>query len=343
MPDQSANPTNPAEAVQISRYLRVQDLAMLRDVLFAPRRPIRGLYAGRHASRQRGHCVEFNDYREYTPGDEVGDIDWKVFGRSDRMYIKLFEHQTDMTVFLLVDASASMGYAGLDPWRRAGHAQSWMGRLAALGQKRDTGRSAPVIENPSKYDQACLMAAAIAFLTVRQQDRVGFAQARRGLHTQVPARGGFGQLNRVLRAMETPRPAGQAQLAEAIRSLSRRMPRRSLLIVLSDLMEDRDAIQHALGAFSATGGEAIVFHVLHEEELRLPDLHEAVFVDSESDKRIRLNVDDIRASYESRIRQSVQKWRNTLTARGIDYHLASTATHYHEAIRDYLFTRAARV
>jgi uncharacterized protein (DUF58 family) len=337
-------PANPTDAAQVSRYLRVQDMDMFANVLFAPRRPIRGLYAGRHTSRQRGHCVEFNDYREYTPGDEVGDIDWKVFGRSDRLFIKLFEHQTDMTVNLLVDASASMGYAGLDPARP--HRQdndSWINMLKALNNKRNTQGPRPPIENPSKYDQACLMAAAIAFLTVRQQDRVGCYLAQRGLYRELPARGGFTHLHQLLRIMDQAVPRSGAQLADALQTLTTRMPRRSLLIVFSDLMENRDGILRALSNLTARGGEAIVFHVLHEDELRLPDLDEAVFVDSETGRHVRLSVPDVREKYEARVRDSSNAWHNALTSRGMDYHLVSTATHYHEAIRDYLFTRAARV
>lgn len=341
MTDRPANPTEPAQS---SRYLRVQDMGVFADVLFAPRRPIRGLYAGRHTSRQRGHCVEFNDYREYTPGDEVGDIDWKVFGRSDRLFIKLFEHQTDMTVSLLVDASASMGYAGLNPTGpQKQDNNSWSAMLKALNSKRNTNDARSATDNPSKYDQACLMAAAIAFLTVRQQDRVGFYLARRGLYRELTARGGFIHLYRLLRMMEEVRPRGKAGLAEAIHTLARRLPRRGLLVVFSDLMEDRDETLRALNTVASRGGEAIVFHILHGEELRLPDLDEAVFVDSETGRHIRLNVPDVREAYESRVRESSDRWRNALTSRGIDYHLVSTATHYHEAIRDYLFTRAARV
>jgi len=340
------HPANTTEPAQTSRYLRVQDMDTFANVLFAPRRPIRGLYAGRHASRQRGHRVEFNDYREYTPGDEAGDIDWKVFGRTDRLFIKRFEHQTDMTVSLLVDASASMGYAGSNPAGpppRKHNDHSWMTPLKTLNNKRNTSDTPPAIDNPGKYDQACLMAAAIAFLTVRQQDRVGFHLARRGLYRELPARGGFTHLHQLLRLMDEARPQAQARLAEALQTLATRIPKRSLLIVFSDLLEDRDDILRALSAVTARGGEVIVFHVLHEEELRLPDLDEAVFVDSETGRHVRLNVPDIREAYESRVRDSSNTWRNALTSRGIDYRLVSTATHYHEAIRDYLFTRAARV
>src|SRR4029079_7351707 len=98
---------------QDRKYLRMQDLRQLRHVFFAPRRASEGQYSCRHDTRQRGQSVEFRDYRPYIPGDDIGSVDWKVYGRSDKLFIKMFEHQADMTVNLLVDASASMAYGGL--------------------------------------------------------------------------------------------------------------------------------------------------------------------------------------------------------------------------------------
>ena len=298
---------------------------MFRNVLFAPRKPMRGRYAGRHSSRQRGHCVEFNDYREYTPGDEVGDIDWKAYARSDRLYIRRYEHQTDMTVALLIDASASMAFNGADPRKHP---------LSA--------RIKQTITNPSKYDHACRIAAAIAFLTTRQQDRVALGFARQGLDQPREPRPGFQHLNYLLHTMETIEPHGQAELDHAIHDYARRLPARSLLVIFSDLLESRAAILRALSAITSRGGEAIVFHTRHADELNLPDLNDAVFIDSETGKRIRLNVPDIRSAYQQRLRQDADAWHDALTSLGIDHHPVSTATHYLEAIGDYLFTRAAR-
>jgi len=328
------------------RYLRVQELGHLRDLLFSPRRHVSGSYAGQHASRQRGHCVEFNDYREYTPGDEVGDIDWKVFGRSDRLFIKRFEHQTGMTVNLLIDASASMGYAGLDPAlgsrmdSTGARGNSWLSRVGLAKRKSAAAVKESWFSRPSKYDQACLIAAAAAFHITTQQDRVGLAFAQQGLHQKTPPRAGYTHMDHLLRSMEKINPSGDAQLASAIHGLSRRARRGGLLVVLSDLMEDRDKVIEALSAYTARGGEVIVFHVLHEDELRLPDLAEALFIDSETGRRMRMNIQDIRPSYEKRVRQETDAWRSVLTARGIDYNLVSTKTPYHETLKDYLYTRA---
>ncbi len=317
---------------------------MFRDVLFAPRRPVRGRYAGRHTSRQRGHSVEFNDYREYTPGDEVGDIDWKAYARSDRLYIKRFEHQTDMTVGLLIDASASMAYHGADPGRQprrhAPRPGSWMHKLKAISQKTHTDHA---ITNPSKYDHACQMAAAIAFLTTRQQDRVALAFARHGLQLSVEARTGYQHLTHLLGAMESIETRNLARLDQAIHDYAHRLPNRSLMVVFSDLLEPREPILRALSSVTARGGEAIVFHTRHADELHLPDMQDAVFIDSETGKRIRLNIPDIRSAYQDRLRHDADTWHDALTSAGIDYHPVSTETHYHEAIGDYLLTRAARV
>jgi len=314
---------------------------MVRDVRFAPRGPIRGRYAGRHASRQRGHCIEFNDYREYIPGDEIGDIDWKAYARSDRLFIKNYEHQTDMTVGLLIDASASMAYDGVHPrkHRRAQGGASWMDRF---GFRRSKPAAISKDAHISKYDYACRMAASIAYLLTRQQDHVALCFARQGLHNPLEPRTGFNHLGRLLNAMETVKIQGRSSLDCAIGDYTQRLPRRSLMIVFSDLLEPREPILHALNTFTARGGEVIVFQTRHEHELTLPDCHDAVFIDSETGQRVRLSVPEIRGAYQDRLNQDTDAWRRALAAVGIDFHPVSTATHYHEAISDYLFARASR-
>jgi uncharacterized protein (DUF58 family) len=294
------------------------------------------------------------------PGDEISEIDWKVYGRSDKLFVKLFEHQSDLSVNLLIDASASMDYRGVD--RRGsmgesalagsatstssgggGDRQSWLEEVSLTKQKRTTGRDRATIEHPSKYDQACLMAAAIAFLVTKQQDRVGFGVAQRGLeHCHRPL-GTIAHLNNVLETMERVRPGGEAHLAETLRAVAQRTSRRGLLVVFSDLLEDQDSIMRALAIFTHRGNEVIVFQVLHADELRLPDLASAVFVDSETDQRLRLNVDDVAPAYEKRLNDFLSGWAGACRNRGIDYNLVSTATAYHKAMERYLFGRANRM
>ena len=270
------------------KYLRLADLRRLRHLVFASRRVVDGHYAGRHASPRRGHSVEFNDYRQYMPGDEVGDVDWKVFGRTDKLFIKLYEHQSNMTVNLLVDASASMAYRGLD----------------------DRGES--------KYDLACRLAAAIAFLTTQQQDRVSLGLAAEGLTAfQPPAASGV-HLRTLLDIMASTKPNGEARLADALRKMAGAVTRKGVMVVFSDLLDPLDEVMRGLAILTHRGTEVILFHILHADELHLPPVDDAVFVDAETSRRIALNVPDIRQQYDRRVRQLSDAWRQAGRCRCID-------------------------
>ncbi len=292
------------------KYLRIADLRRLRSLFFSSRHVVDGQYAGRHASGQRGHSVEFQDYRQYTPGDEIGDIDWKVYGRSDKLFVKLFEHQSEMTVNLLVDASASMGFAGVEG-------------------------------DHSKYDHACMMAAAIGFLTAKQQDRVSFCVAQDGLRHFNRPHGSMQHLVGILETMEQVRCKGTAQLGETLHQLAALLDRKGLLVIFSDLLDDQEAIFKGLSLFTHRGTEVILIQVMHADELNLPPLADAIFLDSENRRRISLNVEDVRSAYTERLRRFIAGWSTACQGRGIDHKVVSTSTHYSKALEEYLFQRAS--
>ena len=300
-----------------SRYLKLSDLRRLEHLLFAPRRFVEGRYAGQYATRQRGQSVEFYDYRQYMAGDDVGHIDWKLFGRSDRLYIKLFEHQSELTVHLLVDASASMDYHG-EP------------------------RTVPRAKRTSKYDYACSLAASIAFLILKQHDRFGFAFAREGLHQPLPAEGSMRHLSRILIQMEQAKPLGPASLADAIATQTQSTARRTLLIIFSDLWDDADATAAALAARATTGGESIIFHVLHPHEINLPDFEHGLFIDSETQARVRLNVHDLRETYQARMREHLDTWARRCRSLGVDYVRSQMSQPYYQVLEQYVAARASR-
>lgn len=313
----------PQPVSQAPRYLRLQDMRALRHMFFSTHRPISGLYSGRHPSPQRGRSVEFNDYREYTPGDSPGDIDWKVYGRTERLMVKMFEQQSDMAVSLLVDGSASMSYRGLPD------------RPLRKGELSD--------KYPSKYDQACRLAAAIGFLTVKQQDNVAFAVARGGLDAYHPARSSHVHLRSVLAAMEQsmPRANEAARLGWTLAEFARRVTRKGLVIVFSDLMEDMDDILSSLSLFSHRGNDVIVFHVLHPHELELPLTDETLFVDSETGEEICLDVAAARPLYEERLRSYLDAWTGAFRQRRIDYTRVRTDEPFQKALEGYLIRRSA--
>jgi uncharacterized protein (DUF58 family) len=295
------------------RYLRVQDLQRLQHAKFTGRRIVEGMYAGRHASAQRGQSVEFRDYREYMPGDEMNAVDWKVYARSDRLFIKLFENQVEMTVHLLVDGSASMAYRG--------HRSK---------------------DKLSKFDQACHLAAAIAFLVTKQNDRVSVSYAKEGLFGFRRASNSMRDLLALLHEMETVRLAGQSQIGTALKDLVGNCGRRDLFVIFSDLLEDREELLKSISICRSRGGEVIVFHVLHDDEVNLPTVDNGLFIDSENGNRIRLNIRDVREEYEKRIQEFLAGWDLACKGHGVDYNRVLTSDHYYEVLERYMFRRAAR-
>jgi len=328
------------------RYLRLQEMARFKNVVFSPRHMVTGAYAGRHASPQRGHSVEFADYREYIPGDEVNDIDWKLYGRSDKLFIKLFEHYSDMSVTLLIDGSASMRYAGINEGRKvSGNSSdggSWIRKAANTVTTRLKSNDRAVL-NTSKYDLACRMAAAIGFLTIKQQDKVALAIARNGLAEYLRPGGSISHLFKVLTLMESQAVAETADLATAIKELALRNKRRGVVCVFSDLEEPQESVLKAMSMLTHRGNEVVVFQILHQDELKLPDLSDALIEDSETGQRVRLNVDDIRDAYEAKVRQRVDSWSAALRSKRIDHNLIPTRVPYYRALERYLFSRAGSV
>lgn len=312
------------------KYLQLQDLRRLQTLSFACRRAVEGQYSGQHATRQRGQSVEFRDYRQYMPGDELSNVDWKVYGRSDKLFIKIFEHQADLTAHLLVDASASMAFRGI----------SRQQMLPPIDRRRMRGRldrSLPL----SKFDYACFLAAGIGFLIVKQKDRVSFSVSRNGLRGHLPPGSSAVHLTGILQSMEKIDPKGEARLAESIRALAGKSRRRDLLIVFSDLLDASDEVMNAMSMWIHRGGEAILFHVMHADELKLPAIENGLFVDSETSDRIRLDVEDIRRDYDARMQTFLDGWSQASKGNGIDYMLASTGIPYHEILYRYLTHRAA--
>ncbi len=322
-----------------SRYLSFRDMETLRGLSFVPRRPARGIYAGQHPSRQHGHSVEFNDYREYLPGDEVRDIDWKVFGRADKLFIRRREHQTDLSAHLLIDASASMAYAGVQVPSRRRTGIRWFHRRGMKPGLSSLPATSTATKTLSKYDYACQLAAATAFLILEQRNRVALSFARNGLYRPTESRG---QLHRLLRQMEAIEPSSRAELPEAIHTALRSSLNRGLLIVFTDLHESCEKIISAVSAWIHAGGEAVIFHVLHPDELNLPVTRQAELIDSETGERIRLNITEIRDIYRRAMDSTCIRWKRSLNQCGSDYCRVMTDTVFHQAIRDYLKSRPIR-
>ena len=284
-------------------------LSQLGGIELIAREVVEGFLMGLHRSPHRGFSAEFAELRAYQAGDDLRYIDWRMFGRSDRYYVKQFEEETNLRAHLLVDVSKSMGWSS-DP-----------GVL------------------PSKLWYAKHLAASLALILLRQGDSVGMAAFHDIVVESVRARGGRRQWTELTRQL-VAREASEGTSAErAIRDLAVRLKRRGLVILLSDLLVRPEETLTALRFLRHHGHEVLVFHLLDPGERELPAVSEARFFDPETNDELLVSIPEIRIEYRAAVADALEEWRNNLRPHGIDYHVLEPDQPLSRALRTYLRKR----
>jgi len=239
-------------------------LERVKGLALVARRVVEGVLQGMHHSPLHGLSVEFSEHRQYSPGDELKRLDWRVLARSDRYVVKQYEQETNMRVVLVVDCSRSMAYGG----RTAGS-----GADAGDGRQRqdrqETGGLADVQDADSrgKFHYARVMAAALSYLLLRQGDSVGLMLTNYRVVEQVAPRAAPGHIMSLCRVLESATPSGITDVAAVVSQLAVRLRRRSLVVVISDLLDGVDDVLAGLGRLSHRGHEVLAFQVLDPREL----------------------------------------------------------------------------
>jgi uncharacterized protein (DUF58 family) len=288
--------------------LNIEELERFENLLVFARAVVEGYFSGRHPSPYRGSAAEFADYKEYAPGDDVARLDWRVYGRTRRLYLRQFEEETDMTVYLMLDTSGSMRYAG-------------------------AGRS-------SKFTTAARVAAALAYLMMAQSDKASlvlFAQTV----TQFLAPGGTRRhLHQIVTELERVRPARTTGIAGALRECHALFKKRGRIVILSDFLDDTASPLDALGQFIHRKFDILLLQVVDPDELTLPDMNAAKFVDLETAETVQVDLEEIREAYRERMKQSVEDLAREADLRQIQHRLIDTRRPYIEAIEAYMGFRA---
>ncbi|HEX7117412.1 MAG TPA: DUF58 domain-containing protein [Longimicrobiales bacterium] len=289
--------------------LTPHELAALGGLEFVARHVVEGFLAGLHRSPHRGFSVEFAEHRAYQPGDDLRYIDWRMYARSDRHYVKLFEEETNLRTYLLVDASASM---------------AWSSAPATL---------------PTKLWYAKQLAASLSLLLLRQGDAVGLIGFDERVRAHIRPRGGRRHWHDVLRALDPLEATGRTEAASALRDIAGRLPRRGLVVLCSDLLVDPESTRLALQFLRHRGHEVLVFHVLDPGERELPGERDARFVDPETGEELPVSVAHLRTEYREAVERALEEWRQTLVPLGIDYTILETDRPMVHALRTYLRKR----
>ena len=287
-----------------------RQLADLGRLELVARGVVDGFLIGLHTSPHRGFSVEFAENRPYNAGDEIRFVDWKMYARSDRFYIKQFEEETNLRAYLVIDISQSMGWTS------------------------DVARFVPKIE------YAKLLAASTAMLLLRQGDAVGMMAFDTEVRQRVIPRGARQHLATILRFLDGLKTGAGTDAGGAMRDVSIRLPRRGLIVLISDLLVDQEQTRRAIGYLRHRGHEVLILHLMDPAERELPASGEAVFFDPETGDEVRTNSAALRVEYRASVEAAVADWRRHCLRLGADYHLITTDTPLGIALGNYLDKRA---
>jgi uncharacterized protein (DUF58 family) len=292
----------------VRRFLDPRVASQIEQIDLRARLVVEGFLTGLHRSPFHGFSVEFAEHRPYSPGDPIRHLDWKVFGKQDRYYIKRYHEETNLRAYMLVDQSASMGFA------RGGR--------------------------PTKLEYASSLAAALAYLMLGQQDAVGLLLFAEKIERYVPPRSVRSHLHQLLAELGRARPQNGTHVAPCLTSLAESIKRRGLVMVFSDLLDDPDEVLAGLKAFRHRRHEVVVFHVLDPDERKFP-FHEPVEIeDMESRERLITHGWEVAREYRLRIEEWCARLQRECRERLIDYVPLDTATPFDVALIRYLEKRA---
>lgn len=261
---------------------------------------------GAHRSPYKGLSTEFADHRQYVKGDDLRRLDWKVYARSERYYIKQYEESTNLKTYIFVDCSGSMGYGS--------------GTL-------------------TKYDYACHLAAGLAYVVIKQQDSAGLVLFGERIENYLPPRSSLTHLRAMLDSLAEARPRKGTEAAGALHGMAELIKRRGLIIVISDLMDDPEGVIKGLAHFKQKRHEVVVMQVLDDHELNFPFDSVYTFRDMETAEKLRVSGKDLREEYEQEFTTFIDRYRKACFEQDIDYLTINTKTPYASFLSAYLSRR----
>lgn len=299
-----------AASARERRFLDPAVVARLGTLELKARTIVEGFLSGLHRSPFKGFSVEFAEYRQYIPGDDLATIDWKVYARSDRHYVKKFEEETNLDCHVMLDLSGSMGYGS---------------------------------RGITKFEYAACLAASLGYLMNRQRDAVGLTAFDERVVTMLPASARSGHLRALLITLDKLELGRETNVAKPLHQLADSLTKRGMVVLISDLLDDPERVVRGLKHFQFRGTDVIVFHVLDPDEIEFPFERATRFEDLETSEEVLAVPAVVRSHYLKEMSGLIERYKRDLGASGIDYHLLSTAEPLELALLAYLSTRARKM
>jgi uncharacterized protein (DUF58 family) len=294
------------KSVDTKKYLKPETVSRLSRMDLVARLVVEGFITGLHRSPYHGFSVEFSEHRPYMPGDDLKHIDWKVWGRTERYYVKQFEEETNLKAYMLLDISGSMAYTSKDL---------------------------------TKLQYASYLSAALTYLMLLQRDAVGLVTFDTKIRRLLPPRSVFSYLHVLLTQLDQMKIGGDTQIANTFHDLAERIKRRGLIIIMSDLFGDQKNIISALKHFRHKKHEVIVFHILDPLEKNFNFQSDSIFVDMETGEKIQTQPWQIRREYQTNIQHFMNQYKQACRQHRIDYVPIDTSQDFDKALYNYLIMR----
>ncbi len=292
------------------QYLKPEVIRQIKRLDLRAQFIVKGFLHGLHASPFHGFSVEFSEHRKYTAGDDPKDIDWLIYAKTDKYYVKKFEAETNITGYLMMDLSRSMGY---------------------------TYR-----QELTKFEYSICLAAALCYLMIQQQDPCGLITFDQKIRHCLKPKTRRSHLGDVLSLLSNLKPDGETDIAQSIIQLSAMLRHASLVMIFSDLLNDPQPVLDALYRLRHGGHDVILFHVLDEAEVRFPFRGMVELEDPENQRRLSLDADSFRKDYLEEVEAFREKYRRECAHARIDYVAIDTSMQFDRALTEYLANRVAR-
>jgi uncharacterized protein (DUF58 family) len=293
-----------------NRFIDPAVLMKIQNLELVARTVVEGFVQGLHRSPYLGFSVDFAAYRPYMPGDEIRRIDWNVFSRSDKLYVKLYEGETNTRVLILLDISGSMNFG-------------------SGGVK--------------KIDYARILAACLSYFAYHQRDGVGLLTFDTEIRSHTPASRRRGQLMTILSEIDRIQPSELTEFRKPLRFLAEYLTRRGLIVLISDLYDEPDNIIDGLKVLRAKGNDIIVFHIMDNFELTFPYEETAQFEDMETKKKLHVIPEYLRTKYLDILKEHMERIRKELSGMRIDYCLMDTSKPLDAGLFSYLGARSKSI
>jgi uncharacterized protein (DUF58 family) len=292
------------------KYLRPEVIRQVSRLDLRAKFIVEGFLAGIHASPFHGFSVEFSEHRKYVPGDDLQDLDWKVYAKTDKYYLKKFQAETNVTGYLVMDLSGSMAYT----------------------YRQDL----------TKLDYAICLAAALGYLMIHQQDPVGLITFDTSIRASLPPHSKRTQLGAILALLANLKPTGPTDVAQCLHQLALMIRGKSLVILLSDLLTDPQLVLQGLHHLRHRGNEIIIFHILDEAEVHFPFSGVVEFEEPENHEKLTLDALGMRNDYLQTLHDFQNFYREECAKANIDYVPIDTSVSFDKALLQYLLQRQRR-